>query len=140
MLAGPRSERRDGTQVEADLSGLDGHACLSLTVPAPWPGPDPHGRPFSTACGLHTQPLCGFQLPTRVLGSYPPTPMDGCWSHCRDLLWDVPIEQSSQGRSAVIPTHVAGPVSFCLGAHTPGRKLWAGQAPRRKTSGCSDVP
>lgn len=74
MLAGPRSERRDGTQVGADLSGLDGHACLSLTVGAPWPGPDPHGWPSSMACSLRTQPLHGFQLPTRVLGSYPPPP------------------------------------------------------------------
>lgn len=109
------------------LWGLPGRA---LT---PTDGPSPR-------LAVSTYSLCGFQLPTRVLGSYPPAPMDGCWSHCCDPLWDVPIEWSSQGRSAVIPTHVAGPVSFCLRAHTPGRKLWAGRAPRRKTSGCSDVP
>ena len=73
MLVGPRSERRDRTQVEADLSGLDGHVCLLLTVGAPWPGPDPHGRPFSTACGLHIQPL---RLPASdsCLGVLPPPP------------------------------------------------------------------
>lgn len=92
--------------------------------------------------GLQSPHTASARLPASdsCLGVLPTAPMDGCWSHCRDPLWDVPIERSSQGRSAVILTHVAGPVSFCRGAHTPGRKLWAGRAPRRKTSGCSDVP
>lgn len=114
---------------------------MSLTVGAPWPGPDHHGPPFSTACGLHTWPLPSFQLPTRVLGSYLPTaPMDGCWPHCHDPLWDVPIEQSSQGRSALILTHEAGPVPFCRGAHMPGRKLWAGGPPEGKQAGALTFP
>ena len=111
MLAGPRSERRDRTRVEADLSGLDGHVCLLLTVGAPWPGPDPPRT--ALLHGLRSPHTAFLRLPASdsCLGVLPPAPMDGCWSHCRDPLWDVPIERSSQGRSAVIPTHVAGPVS-----------------------------
>ena len=137
MLAGPRSERRDRTRVEADLSGLDGHVCLLLTVGAPWPGPDPHGRPFSTAGGLHTQPFCGFQLPTRVLGSYPPPPWMAAGLTVVTLCGMSPLSGALRGgRRSSRPTWQG----LCLGAHTPGRKLWAGRAPRRKTSGCSDVP
>lgn len=44
-----------------------------------------------------------------------------------------PSRQSSQGKSALILTHEAGPVPFCQGAHMPGRKLWAGGPPERKT-------
>ena len=110
------------------LWGFPGQALTTMDHPSPRLAVSAHGL-----C-----PASSFQLVS--WGLTHPAPMDGCWSHCRDPLWDVPIEQSSQGRSVLILTHVAEPVSFCLGVHMPGRKLCAGWAPRKKTSGCSDVP
>ena len=110
------------------LWGFPGQALTTMDHPSP-----------RLAVSTHSLcPAASFRLVS--WGLTHPAPMDGCWSHCRDPLWDVPIEQSSQGRSVLILTHVAEPVSYCLGVHTPGRKLCAGRAPRRKTSGCSDVP
>ena len=94
--------------------GFPGQALTTMDHPSPRLAVSAHGL-----C-----PASSFQLVS--WGLTHPAPMDGCWSHCRDPLWDVPMEQSSQGRSALILTHVAEPVSFCLGVHMPGRKLCAG--------------
>lgn len=126
---GQTSQNWMATPACPSLWGLPGQALTTTDSPSPRLAVSTHGL-----C-----PASSFRLVSGGLTSRQP-PWMAAGLICRDPLWDVPIEQSSQGRWALILTHEAGPVPFCRGAHMPGRKLWAGGPPEGKQAGALMFP